>query len=114
MSSTADVDTDTRDDRVRPLDLSGYGALDDAPVLEVAPLTDTVAFDVEARGEEIVVDVDTVAPGGVRVRSSGTLSPTEAREVRDTLDDALGELEDAGGSYARARIQNRGDPGGPR
>ena len=90
MSSTADVDTDTPDDRVRPLDLSGYGGLDDAPALEVAPLTDAIAFDVEAHAEEIVVEVETVAPGEVPVRSSGTLSREAARELRDDLVDALG------------------------
>ena len=90
MSSTADVDTDTPDDRVRPLDLSGYGGLDDAPALEVAPLTDAIAFDVESRGEEIVVEVETVAPGEVPVRSSGTLSREAARALRDDLAGALG------------------------
>ena len=90
MSSTATTDTDTRDDRVRPLDLSGYGGLADAPALEVAPLTDAIAFDVERTAEEIVVDVETVAPGEVRVRSSGALSPAEARELWDDLDAALG------------------------
>ena len=90
MSSTATPNTDSRDDRVRPLDLSGYGALDVAPALEVAPLTDALAVDVEPRGEEIVVDVEAVAAGEVAVRSSGTLSPTEARALRDGLDEALG------------------------
>jgi hypothetical protein len=89
MSSAADTDTDARDDSVRPLDVTGYAGLDEAPTLEVAPLTDAIAFDVEPRGEEVLVDVETVAPGEVPVRSSGTLSREEARTLRDELADAL-------------------------
>jgi hypothetical protein len=90
MSSTAAPDTDKRDNSVRPLDVTGYGNLDEPPALEVAPLTDAIAFDVEPRGEDVAVDVETVAPGEIPVRSSGTLSREQARALREELDEALG------------------------
>lgn len=93
MSKSAPTPTDTRDDSVRTLDVTGYAGLVDTPTLEVAPLTDAIAVDVSPHGEEIALDVDTVAPGEVRVRSTGTLPADDARQLRNALDEALGELE---------------------
>lgn len=93
MSKSAPSTTDTPDDSVQALDVTGYAGLGETPTLEVAPLTDAIAFDVSPRGEEIAVEVDTVAPGEVRVRSSGTLPASAARSLRDALDEALGDVE---------------------